>query len=129
MKPVLAHVITGLNTGGAEMMLSRILETARSSQFRPVVYCLTDEGPVADRIRSLGIPVRNLGMRRGLPNPLVVSRLARDLNGNTQWSSKTWLYHADLIGGLAARLARSRSPGASTTASSDPKPPDAACGP
>jgi glycosyltransferase involved in cell wall biosynthesis len=106
MKPVLAHVITGLNTGGAEMMLASVLEHHERSRFQPVVYCLTDDGPVADRIRALGIPVRNLGMRKGMPDPLVVARLAWDLRRRRAVVVQTWLYHADLIGGLAARLAR-----------------------
>jgi glycosyltransferase involved in cell wall biosynthesis len=106
MKPVLAHVITGLNTGGAEMMLARLLEQHERSSFRPIVFCLTDEGPVADRIRALGIPVHPLGLSRGIPNPLVVIRLARALRRNRAVVVQSWLYHADLIGGLAARLAR-----------------------
>ncbi len=55
MKPVVAHVITGLNTGGAELMLSRLVERHADSAFTPIVICLTDEGPVADTIRSFGI--------------------------------------------------------------------------
>jgi glycosyltransferase involved in cell wall biosynthesis len=106
MKPVLAHVITGLNTGGAEMMLARLLELHERSSFRPIVFCLTDEGPVADRIRALGIPVHPLGLSRGIPNPLVAIRLARALRRNRAVVVQSWLYHADLIGCLAARLAR-----------------------
>ena len=106
MKPVIAHVITGLNTGGAEMMLARLLELHEQSSFRPIVFCLTDEGPVADRIRALGIPVQPLGLSRCFPNPLVVVRLARALRLNRVVVVQSWLYHADLIGGLAARLAR-----------------------
>jgi glycosyltransferase involved in cell wall biosynthesis len=105
MKPVVAHVITGLKTGGAEMMLARLLERHEQSRFRPVVYCLTGNGPVADRIRSLGVPVHALGMRRGIPDPFTVLRLARALRRERAVAVQTWLYHADLIGGLAGRLA------------------------
>jgi glycosyltransferase involved in cell wall biosynthesis len=106
MKPVIAHVITGLNTGGAEMMLSRLVARHEQSAFQPIVYCLTDEGPVADQIRALGIPVHNLGLRRDAPNPLVIATLARRLRRERVEVVQTWLYQADLIGGLAARLAR-----------------------
>lgn len=106
MKPVIAHVITGLNTGGAEMMLLRLVARHEQSAFRPIVYCLTDEGPVADEIRALGVPVHNLGLRRGAPNPLVIATLARRLKREQAEVVQTWLYQADLVGGLAARLAR-----------------------
>jgi glycosyltransferase involved in cell wall biosynthesis len=105
VKPVIAHVITGLKTGGAEMMLARLLERHDDSPFRPVVFCLTDDGPVADRIRALGVPVHALGMRRGIPDPFTVLRLARALKRERAVVAQTWLYHADLIGGLAARVA------------------------
>lgn len=105
MKPVIAHVITGLNTGGAEMMLARLVARHQVSAFRPIVYCLTDEGPIADQIRALDIPVRNLGLRRGAPNPLVAASLARRLKRERVAVVQTWLYQADLVGGLAARLA------------------------
>lgn len=106
MKPVIAHVITGLNTGGAEMMLARLVARHQDSAFRPIVYCLTDEGPIADQIRALNIPVRNLRLRRGAPNPLVVASLARRLKRDHVAVVQTWLYQADLVGGLAARLSR-----------------------
>jgi glycosyltransferase involved in cell wall biosynthesis len=105
MKPVLAHVITGLNTGGAEMMLANILAHHQQSHFRPVVYCLAEQGPIADRIRALGVPVHSLGMRRGLPDPRAVRRLASAFTEERVVVAQTWLYHADLIGGLAARMA------------------------
>jgi glycosyltransferase involved in cell wall biosynthesis len=105
MKPVLAHVITGLNTGGAEMMLANILAHHQQSHFRPVVYCLAEQGPIADRIRALGVPVHSLDMRSGLPDPRAIRRLARALREEQAVVAQTWLYHADLIGGLAARMA------------------------
>ena len=77
MKPVVAHVITGLNTGGAEMMLANILAHHQQSHFRPVVYCLAEQGPIADRIRALDVPVHSLAMRSGIPDPRVIRHLAR----------------------------------------------------
>jgi len=106
MKPVVAHVITGLNTGGAEMMLANILAHHQQSHFRPVVYCLAEQGPIADRIRALDVPVYSLAMRSGIPDPRAIRRLAHAFREEQAAVIQTWLYHADLIGGLAARLAR-----------------------
>lgn len=105
MKPVVTHVITGLNTGGAELMLSRLMDLHGDSAFSHRVVCLTDEGPVADTIRAAGVPVRNLNMARGLPNPIAIRRLARMIAADRASVVQTWLYHADLIGGLAGRMA------------------------
>jgi glycosyltransferase involved in cell wall biosynthesis len=62
-------------------------------------------GIVGERIQSLGIPVYRLGMRPGVPDPLALLRLVRLLRRLRPELVQTWLYHADLIGGVAARLA------------------------
>jgi len=102
------HIITGLSTGGAEMMLYKLLSRMDRNAFEAGVISLTDLGPVADRITSLGIPVSALGMTRGRPHPVMLWRLARLLREHSPDIVQTWLYHSDLIGGLAARLAGNR---------------------
>jgi glycosyltransferase involved in cell wall biosynthesis len=105
----IAHIITGLNTGGAEMMLLRLLERTDRTRFEPEVFSLTAAGPIADKIRAVGVPVHLLGMRRGVPDPFGLTRLARMLRRFRPDVVQTWLYHADLIGGLAARIAGTRA--------------------
>ncbi|OHY34137.1 hypothetical protein [Cylindrospermopsis raciborskii] len=51
----IAFIITGLNTGGAEMMLLKLLERL-SPEFVPKVISLTDIGVIGQSIQSLGIP-------------------------------------------------------------------------
>jgi glycosyltransferase involved in cell wall biosynthesis len=99
------HVITGLNTGGAEMMLYKLMSAIDRATFECDVVSLLDAGPVAERIRALGVPVRSLGMRRGAPSPHGLVRLARWMRQDPPDVVQTWLYHADLVGGLASRLA------------------------
>ena len=106
MKPTVVHIITGLQTGGAELMLSRLLARHEQSAFRHVVICLTGDGPTADPIREAGMKVHVLGLRPGLPNPLGVVRIAGIIRQEQAAVVQTWLYHADLLGGLGARLAR-----------------------
>ena len=101
----LVHIITGLNTGGAETMLYKLLSAMEREAFEPLVVSLTDIGPVGEKIRALGVPVRALGMRRGVPDPRGVWRLVRLLKRQRPYLVQTWMYHADLLGGLAARLA------------------------
>ncbi len=97
------HVITGLCTGGSEMMLYRLLSALDRERFSPAVISLREEGPLAEKIRALGIPVKALGMRPGFANPLAQARLAGWLRAAQPALVQTWMYHADLLGGLAAR--------------------------
>jgi glycosyltransferase involved in cell wall biosynthesis len=97
-------IITGLNTGGAESMLLKLLEHLPSCFFIQVIS-LTNIGPIGKKIQMLGIPVIALGMLRGIPDPFAVLRLVRIFKEEKPDIVHTWMYHADLIGGLAARIA------------------------
>jgi len=97
------HVITGLNPGGAETWLSRLLSRLPAERFDSQVVSLTDGGALAGVIRSLGVPVASLGMGRGMPDPRGLVRLARLMRAQRPQVVQTWLYHADLLGLLAAR--------------------------
>lgn len=112
MKPSrMIHVITGLGVGGAEMMLLRLLAEMDQTRYAPAVISLTSDGALGDKMRALGIPVTALGMQPGSSNPLAllggVRRLAAIFRRHKPELVQTWMYHADLIGGLAARLAGS----------------------
>jgi glycosyltransferase involved in cell wall biosynthesis len=102
-----AHVITGLNTGGAETMLVKLLSRMDRREFEPLVVSLLSEGPLSEHVEELGVGLRHLDMRRGalsLAAPLRLASLLRDFRPDLV---QTWLYHADLLGLVAARLARS----------------------
>jgi len=99
------HIITGLNTGGAEMMLYMLLLKADKSRFSANVISLTNIGPVGEKIQKLGIPVIALGMYAKAPNPWAIVRIGSYLRQISTDVVQTWMYHADLIGGVAARLA------------------------
>ncbi len=100
-----AHVITSLTIGGAEMMLLRLLSALQGREHQAHVICLRHGGIVADRIEALGVPVERLGARPGLPNPAVIVRIAHLLRRIQPDVVQTWMYHADLFGGLAAQAA------------------------
>lgn len=100
----LTLIITNLATGGAETMLLKLLEHMNRTRFQPTVISLIGLGEIGPRIQALGIPVHTLGMARGLPSPLALLRLVRLLRQLQPDIVHTWMYHADLMGGLAARL-------------------------
>jgi glycosyltransferase involved in cell wall biosynthesis len=101
----IVHIITGLNTGGAEVMLRELLKHSPRPQFESQVISLTGIGPIGQSMRELGFQVSSLGMRPQLPDPGALWRLSRRLKRQKPDVVQTWLYHGDLIGGLAARLA------------------------
>ena len=105
----IAHIITGLNVGGAEMMLYKVLQHSSGKEFQHEVISLTDVGLVGEKIQKLGVPVRALEMR-GFDLPIVVIRLALWLRESNPDIVQTWMYHADLVGGLATKLSFKKIP-------------------
>jgi glycosyltransferase involved in cell wall biosynthesis len=102
----ITHLITDLDSGGTEIMLYRLLSHMHHSSFQSSVVSMTDDGALGHKIQALGVPVFTLGMRHGVPNPLGLSRLLRLLRQQRPALLQTWLYHADLLGLLAGKLAR-----------------------
>lgn len=101
------HVITGLEVGGAEMALYRLICASSGGQYTHTVVSLTPGGGLQPRFLAAGIRVIVLDVRRApLSNFMRLVRLMRALRPDVV---QTWLYHADLLGGLAARLAGRRS--------------------
>ncbi|CAB3638198.1 glycosyltransferase [Achromobacter sp. SIMBA_011] len=102
------HVIAGLGQGGAESVLWR-LATYPGQAVEHIVVSLTDEGVYGERLRAAGVTVQTLDMPRGritLGGFLALRRLIAAARPD---AVQTWMYHADLIGGLAARLAGVRA--------------------
>lgn len=102
----LLHIITGLNQGGAETALYRLVSASSSSVCHTVVSML-DEGVYGHRLRVCGVTVHTLNMPRGRLTPRGLCRLYRVIREARPDVVQTWMYHADMVGGLTARLAGS----------------------
>ena len=98
------HCITGLNTGGAEVMLCKLLSRLPALGVECRVVSLLPPGPMAQRLRDSGIQVDSLHMCRGMPSLRGVFRLVSLIRSWRPDVIQTWLYHADLLGLLAAKL-------------------------
>ena len=98
----IAHVITGLSVGGAETMLLRLIP-ALGADIESSVICLSDGGPLVERIRALGTHVEVLALPSGLGALLGLPRVVKAIRRLRPNLVHTWLYHADLLGGLAAK--------------------------
>lgn len=97
------HLITGLNVGGAEVMLEQLLmEFQRQEPMESAVVSLTDIGDVGKRLQGIGVPVYCLQMMAGFPDVRGLFRLRSVIR---EWKPdlvQTWLHHSDLLGGLVS---------------------------
>jgi glycosyltransferase involved in cell wall biosynthesis len=100
----IAHLITGLETGGAEGMLARLVTATDRRRFRSLVISMTAPGLIGHAISKAGIALHSLDMRRGMPDPRGVWRLRQVLREYRPDVLQTWLYHADILGLAAQRL-------------------------
>jgi glycosyltransferase involved in cell wall biosynthesis len=103
------HIIADLNVGGAETMLKRLIEVDPPNMPGTVVVSLTSIGDIGETLRARGVIVCALGMSSVLDFPVILWRLFRLIRQYRPRIIQTWMYHADLLGGLAARLAGSRA--------------------
>lgn len=100
-----AFCITELDPGGAEWALVRLLKHLDRSEWEPRVDCLGPRAPLVDELERLGIPVtchRGTGLRSAFRVYRELVRAWRD------WQPQivqTMLFHANLLGRLAARRA------------------------
>ena len=106
MKPIrVIHLITGLNTGGAEIALLRLLSKMDRQKFDLHIISMIPVGSIGEKIRDLGLPVSSLEMQPGQPSLRGFLRLLQFLKQIRPDVLQTWLYHADLMGLLAAKVA------------------------
>jgi glycosyltransferase involved in cell wall biosynthesis len=105
MRIRILHVITGLNRGGAESMLVRLLAAMDPATFDQRVLCLDREGPLVQDLRAAGVQTRCLDLKRHPFSLLKISDLFKDPRGS--WVPdiiQGWMYHGNLAAYLASRL-------------------------
>jgi len=88
-------------------MLYKLLSSMDRKKFVNSVVCLTPPGLIGRRIQEIGIQVDHLGLRLGRPDPKAVYKLIKLLRQIKPDIIQTWMYHADLIGLIAAKWIQS----------------------
>ena len=107
VRPRILHVITGLDVGGAEWSLFRLV-AALGSRFEHRVVNLSAAGALEERFRSEGVPVHRCSLKA---RPLSGFReLVMAISADRPDLVHAWMYHANLAAGLARWLARSPVP-------------------
>ncbi len=94
------HIITGLGSGGAERMMTRIVTSSRDA--RHVVVSLMDGGFFDRDLTDAGVEYHCLRLNRIWDAPRAFLRLVRLIRGLHPDTVMTWLYHADFLGTVAA---------------------------
>jgi sugar transferase (PEP-CTERM/EpsH1 system associated) len=102
------HVVLGLNTGGLERLVLRLLARLDRARFTPTVVALDEPGVLAPELARLGVPLHVLDRRPGLDAGLAL-RLSTLLLREGARLVHTHNASPHLYGSLAAQFARARS--------------------
>jgi glycosyltransferase involved in cell wall biosynthesis len=98
-----AFLITSLDFGGAEAQLVRIARMLRQDGWTVSVISMLSPAAYEAELAEAGITVHSLAMTRGAPEPAAVIRLVRLLKREKPDILTSFMYHANLLGRLAAR--------------------------
>lgn len=101
------HIITGLNDGGAEAVLYRLCQSDLNNSH--TVISLMDHGKYGSLLSDLGVAVHTLNFSSGRLKISGLIDLYNLIKKNNPDVVQTWMYHADLIGGVIARFAGIRN--------------------
>ena len=97
------YLITGLKTGGAEMVLYRLLEGINRDKFEPVVVSIIPVAEIGEKIKELGIKV--LSLEKNLKyNPFILFRLINILKKEKPQILHSFLFHAIFLGRIAGKI-------------------------
>jgi glycosyltransferase involved in cell wall biosynthesis len=94
------HLISTLDTGGAEIFLFRLVSGMDKLKFKNIIVSMTDIGPVGKSMADNGIHIHALGMKKGLPDPRGVIELFKLIRHHKIDIIQCWMYHANLLGGF-----------------------------
>jgi glycosyltransferase involved in cell wall biosynthesis len=101
----ITHIITDLDTGGAEMMLYKLLASLRNEPLDFLVISLMGCGPVTERIEALGIKVETLDLGQGeRPSWQTIKKLKQFIRAFNPDIVQGWMYHGNIAATIAVLL-------------------------
>jgi glycosyltransferase involved in cell wall biosynthesis len=92
------HIISSMSHGGAQQVLARILRTDKNVNHE--IISLSNLGRYGQEIANEGYNILSLDMKRYTINLWKLFQLYKILKYRKYNIIQTWMYHADLIGGI-----------------------------
>ncbi len=102
-----AHISTGLETGGAEVQLRRLLSELDKNKFEMIVISLHKETYLADSIRDLGIPVYSLNLKKNPLNIKQAYKILKDFNPDVIHGT---MYEGGVVGTVLTKFLPKKPP-------------------
>lgn len=97
---------TGLGYGGAESQLVQLAIRLKNRGWGVGVVSMLPPEAYVDELEAAAIPVASLGMRRGVPDPRAVIRLARIVRRERPLVLHSHMVHANLLARVCRPIAR-----------------------
>ena len=103
MKKII-YIITGLNVGGAELVLLRLLMKINKKEYDPLVITLREKGIMGERIEKLGINVYCLRIHSFINLLPGLIKLVNKINIFNPQIIHTFMIHSAFFVGIIAKL-------------------------
>ncbi len=92
-----------MNDGGAENSLYKLLLSTKND-VENVVICFLNKGKYGHLIENENIKIFYLNQKRGRLKISFVFKLYSIIKKENPYAVQTWMYHADLLGGLLSKI-------------------------
>lgn len=102
----LVFIITSLAYGGAETQLVQLARRLRSRRWNVRIVSMIPPQAFVEEFEQAGIPVYSLDMRRGVPDPRALFRLAAILRRERPQVVHSHMVHANLLARMVRPIAR-----------------------
>jgi len=101
----ITHIITDLDTGGAEMMLYKLLDSLRDDRIDSSVISLMGRGKTTEQIEALGVKVETLDFGQGeRPSWHTIKKLRQIMKAFNPDIVQGWMYHGNIAATVAVFL-------------------------
>jgi len=101
----ITHIITDLDTGGAEIMLYKLLSSLHDEAINSSVISLMGRGKITERIEALGVKVETLDLEQGeRPSWQTIKKLRQFMRAFNPDIVQGWMYHGNIAATAAVFL-------------------------
>ena len=108
----IVYIIGSLRPGGAERHLVELVKVLNKDMFDPIIYCLSEKGALAGEAEAEGVSIRVFNLQNKRSKFLyifavlkLIFKMYRNLKEDRPQIVHTYLYWANIFGGIAAKIA------------------------